>query len=112
MSRRRLDSEARSVSLICIHAHGIPDVFPSEALREAGAALRDLLGAGLAGLEPLNEMHLAEPVVGDEDDVIPIEELVFRGFLQPGGTELENELDGVHGVGGIRHQRQPDEGDD
>lgn len=45
----------------------------------SGAALRDLLGAGLAGLEPLNDVHLAEPVVGDEDDVIPIEELVFRG---------------------------------
>jgi ribonuclease R len=30
--------EARSVSLICIHAHGIPDIFPAEALEEAEAA--------------------------------------------------------------------------
>jgi len=27
--------EPRSVSLICIHAHGIPDVFPAEAVQEA-----------------------------------------------------------------------------
>ncbi len=45
----------------------------------SGAALRNLLGAGLAGLDPLNDQRLAEPVVGDEDDVIPIEELIFRG---------------------------------
>ncbi|MCS6932012.1 MAG: ribonuclease R [Acetobacteraceae bacterium] len=30
----------RSVSLLCIHAHGIPDAFPEEALREAAAAGR------------------------------------------------------------------------
>jgi ribonuclease R len=30
--------EARSVSLICIHAHGIPDIFPAEALEEAERA--------------------------------------------------------------------------
>lgn len=30
----------RSVSLLCIHAHGIPDAFAEEALREAAAAKR------------------------------------------------------------------------
>lgn len=45
----------------------------------SGAALRDLLSAGLAGLAPLGETHLAEPVIGEEDDVIPIEDLLFRG---------------------------------
>jgi chemotaxis protein histidine kinase CheA len=49
------------------------------AAAPSGAALRDLLGAGLAGLAPLGTERLAEPVVGDEDDVIPIEELIFRG---------------------------------
>ena len=32
--------EAKSVSLICIHAHGIPDIFPTEAVREAEHATR------------------------------------------------------------------------
>lgn len=31
-------SEPRSVSLVCIHAHGIPDVFPAEAVQQAERA--------------------------------------------------------------------------
>lgn len=45
----------------------------------SGAALHDLLAVGIAGLAPLGAERLAEPTVGDEDDVIPIEELVYRG---------------------------------
>lgn len=45
----------------------------------SGAALRDLLATGLAGLEPLGETRLAEPLVGPEDDVLPIEDLTYRG---------------------------------
>lgn len=45
----------------------------------SGAALRDLLASGIAGLSPLETTHLAEPSHGEEDDVIPIEELLFRG---------------------------------
>jgi hypothetical protein len=45
----------------------------------SGAALRDLLATGLSGLAPLAETTLAAPLVGDEDDVIPIEDLLLRG---------------------------------
>lgn len=45
----------------------------------SGAALRDLLSIGIAGLAPLGEEHLAEPVHGEDDDVIPIDELLYRG---------------------------------
>ena len=45
----------------------------------SGTELHSLLETGIAGLAPLGEMHLAEPVVGDEDDVVPIDDLLFRG---------------------------------
>ncbi len=45
----------------------------------SGAALRDLLSVGIAGLAPLGEEHFAEPVHGEDDDVIPIDELLYRG---------------------------------
>jgi hypothetical protein len=45
----------------------------------SGAALQSLLATGIAGLEPLGDLHLATPLVGDEDDVVPIDELLFRG---------------------------------
>ena len=45
----------------------------------SGAALRNLLATGLSGLAPLAETNLAAPVVGEEDDVIPIEDLLLRG---------------------------------
>lgn len=45
----------------------------------SGSALRSLLAQGLSGLAPLDSSTFAAPVVGDEDDVIPIEDLLFRG---------------------------------
>jgi hypothetical protein len=45
----------------------------------SGAALRSLLATGLSSLAPLAETALAAPLVGDEDDVIPIEDLLLRG---------------------------------
>jgi hypothetical protein len=45
----------------------------------SGAALRDLLATGLSGLAPLAETTLAAPLVGEEDDVVPIEDLLLRG---------------------------------
>lgn len=45
----------------------------------SGAALRALLSQGLTGLSPLDSTTFAAPVVGEEDDVIPIEDLLFRG---------------------------------
>jgi chemotaxis protein histidine kinase CheA len=45
----------------------------------SGTQLRDLLASGIAGLSPLETTHLAAPARGEDDDVIPIEELLFRG---------------------------------
>ncbi len=45
----------------------------------SGAALRNLLATGLSGLAPLAETNLAAPVVGEDDDVVPIEDLLLRG---------------------------------
>ncbi len=66
-------------------AHGAPrtptPVRPAAAsgAPPSGAALQALLATGLAGLEPLASERLAAPLVGEEDDVIPIDELLFRG---------------------------------
>ena len=46
--------EAKSVSLICIHAHGIPDIFPTEAVREAEHAT----GVSPTGRADLREVPL------------------------------------------------------
>lgn len=46
--------EPRSVSLVCIHAHGIPDAFDGEALRQAERAR----GVGPEGREDLRDLPL------------------------------------------------------
>jgi ribonuclease R len=46
--------EPRSVSLICIHAHGIPEIFPAEAVQEAERAQ----GVTLRGREDLRAIPL------------------------------------------------------
>lgn len=59
-----------------------PPAQPVTATRSAGpsgAALRSLLAQGLSGLAQLDSSTFATPVVGEEDDVIPIEDLLFRG---------------------------------
>jgi hypothetical protein len=38
-----------------------------------------LLAEGLSGLSALGGNTFAAPLVGEEDDVIPIEDLLFRG---------------------------------
>jgi hypothetical protein len=46
----------------------------------SGAALSNLLGAGIAGLSRLETEHLSQPADIDEDDgVVPIQELLYRG---------------------------------
>lgn len=45
----------------------------------SGAQLRDLLASGIAGLAPLATDHIAPRAVGADDDVVPVEELLFRG---------------------------------
>ncbi len=51
----------------------------SAAQAPSGAALSALLSSGLAGLSSLGDTPFAAPLVGDEDDVVPIEDLIFRG---------------------------------
>lgn len=45
----------------------------------SGAALRDLLSVGLSGLGAIEQERFAEPTIGEDDDVVPIDELLFRG---------------------------------
>jgi ribonuclease R len=69
---RRLGAsgDARSVSLICIHAHGLPDAFPDAALRDAEAAR----GVSPSGREDLRALPL---VTIDGDDARDFDDAVF-----------------------------------
>ncbi len=62
--------DARSVSLICLHAHDIPQVFPAAALAEAEAAQE----AGLAGRTDLRQVPL---VTIDGEDARDFDDAVF-----------------------------------
>ncbi|MCE9601030.1 MAG: hypothetical protein K8S21_02295 [Gemmatimonadetes bacterium] len=44
-----------------------------------GAELKELLATGIAGLSPLATSQLAEPAMMPDEDVVPIEDLLFRG---------------------------------
>lgn len=58
-----------------------PPVTPpvNQSAAASGAALRSLLAQGLSGLAPLDSSTFATPIVGEEDDVIPIDDLLLRG---------------------------------
>ena len=78
--------EERAVSLIAIHAHGIPHVFRSETLREAEAAKP----AGLAGREDWREAPFVtiDPAdAKDHDDAVHA--TPDRDPKNPGGFILE-----------------------
>lgn len=62
--------EPRSVSLVCIHAHGIPDIFPAEALEEAEKAR----GVTRRGREDLTALPL---VTIDGEDARDFDDAVF-----------------------------------
>jgi ribonuclease R len=68
--------EPRSVSLICIHAHGIPDVFPAEALREAERA-RGVAARGRTDLRAIPLVTIDDADARDFDDAV---------FAAPEGT--------------------------
>ena len=56
----------------------VPSVAPvTRAL--SGSALHDLLGAGISGLASLDSTPLAEPTELEDDGVVPIQDLLYRG---------------------------------
>jgi len=61
--------EPRSVSLICIHAHGIPDIFPAEALREAEHA-RGVTPRGRTDLRAIPLVTIDGADARDFDDAV------------------------------------------
>lgn len=62
-------------------ALGSAAIPPAEPSTEppSGAALHALLATGIAGLSPLGAERLATPAPMEDDDVVPIEELLLRG---------------------------------
>jgi ribonuclease R len=62
--------EPRSVSLVCIHAHGIPDIFPAEAVQEAERAR----AVTKRGREDLRDLPL---VTIDGEDARDFDDAVF-----------------------------------
>jgi ribonuclease R len=70
--------EPRSVSLVCIHAHGIPDVFPAEAVQQAERAT----GVAARGRTDLRDTPL---VTIDGEDARDFDDAVFAEPDGPGG---------------------------
>ncbi|MBV1798193.1 ribonuclease R [Siccirubricoccus sp. G192] len=61
--------EPRSVSLICIHAHGIPDIFPAEAVQEAEHA-RAVTARGREDLRGIPLVTIDGEDARDFDDAV------------------------------------------
>nr|WP_246602792.1 ribonuclease R [Falsiroseomonas tokyonensis] len=83
--------EARSVSLICIHAHGIPDVFPAEAVEQAEAAR----GVTKRGREDLRDIPL---VTIDGEDARDFDDAVWAEPVPEGWRCLVAIADVAHYV--------------
>ena len=75
------EDDARAVSLICIHTHGIPDRFPPEALAEAESAR----AVALDGREDLRGVPL---VTIDGDDARDFDDAVFAAPDDDGGWRV------------------------
>ena len=68
--------EPRSVSLVCIHAHGIPDVFPAEAVQQAERA-RGVTARGRTDLRDIPLITIDGEDARDFDDAV---------FAEPDGA--------------------------
>ncbi len=84
--------EPRSVSLICLHAHGIPEVFPAEALAEAERLARP---ASPAGREDLRAVPL---VTIDGEDARDFDDAVWAAPMGSGWRLLVAIADVAHYV--------------
>jgi hypothetical protein len=49
------------------------------AAAPSGAALHDMLGEGISGLSRLEDEPLSEPVEVEDDGIVPIQDLLYRG---------------------------------
>ncbi len=61
--------EPRSVSLVCIHAHGIPDIFPAEAVQQAEKA-RAVAARGRTDLRDIPLVTIDGEDARDFDDAV------------------------------------------
>ncbi len=75
--RKRWTPAASSVSLPASPAR-LADRPPSPSPR-SGRALREMLNASLTQLSSLEDVPLIEPVRHDDDAIVPIEALLYRG---------------------------------
>ena len=73
--------EPRSVSLVCIHAHGIPDIFPAEAVQQAERAR----GVAAHGRTDLRETAL---ITIDGEDARDFDDAVFAEPEDGGGWRI------------------------
>uniref|UniRef100_UPI0015775A79 ribonuclease R family protein n=1 Tax=Sphingomonas bacterium TaxID=1895847 RepID=UPI0015775A79 len=62
--------ETRSFSLIAIHKHGIPDIFPEEAIGEAETMARQPIGEGREDLRHLPIVAIDPADARDHDDAV------------------------------------------
>jgi ribonuclease R len=83
--------EAKSISLICIHAHGIPEIFPSEAVLEAERAR----GVTARGREDLRDIPL---VTIDGEDARDFDDAVWAEPDGPGWRVIVAIADVAHYV--------------
>ncbi|WP_368413821.1 ribonuclease R [Falsiroseomonas sp.] len=83
--------EPRSVSLVCIHAHGIPDIFPAEAVLEAERAK----GVTKRGREDLRDVAL---VTIDGEDARDFDDAVWAEPLEDGWRVVVAIADVAHYV--------------
>jgi ribonuclease R len=69
VERLGMMGEPRSISLVCIHAHGIPDIFPAEAVREAERA-RGVTARGREDLTAIPLVTIDGEDARDFDDAV------------------------------------------
>jgi HPt (histidine-containing phosphotransfer) domain-containing protein len=60
------------------HSETVASTTPLAAA-PSGGALHDMLGAGIAGLSHLADEPLSEPVPVEDDGIVPIQDLLYRG---------------------------------